>query len=151
MKTRSLSPLAVCVAASLVVLLAGCPNPSASREESEYFVSFKFDGTPVNFTEGILEYGNVPMAGPETGWQHDGHVYDRTHITAAPVGQPLTELGDATYLVGITLIGEPGSQPPPPGRTPSRTGSTRFISSVTNRRVLAASFTTPAGTPAAPP
>jgi hypothetical protein len=84
-------------------------------KESEYFASFKFDGTPVKFTEGILEWGNVPLAGPEIGWEHDGHVYDRTHIVAVQVGQPGELMSDnATYLE-ITLIGEPGTQPPPAG------------------------------------
>ena len=81
----------------------------------EYFASFKFDGTPVIFTEGILEFGNVPLAGPETGWEHDGHVYDRTHIFALQVGMPRELMSDNATQLEITLIGEPGTQPPPEG------------------------------------
>ena len=81
---------------------------------SEYFVSFKFDGTPVTFTEGVLEWGNVALAAAETGWVHNGHVYDRTHISAAPVGRPMAEFpGDTS--IDIALVGEPGTQPPPAG------------------------------------
>jgi hypothetical protein len=41
MKTRSLSLLAVCVAASLVVLLAGCPFPKTSVKSASLTVSIK--------------------------------------------------------------------------------------------------------------
>ncbi|MHB8108072.1 MAG: hypothetical protein ACYDH4_11700, partial [Candidatus Cryosericum sp.] len=39
MKTRSFSLSAVCIAASLVVLLAGCPNPLASVKKASLTVS----------------------------------------------------------------------------------------------------------------
>ncbi len=81
---------------------------------TEYFISFKYDGTQVRFTHGVLEWGDVPLAGVEVGWQHDGHVYDRTHILAIPVGLPMTNFpGDTS--IEIVLAGEPGTQPPPAG------------------------------------
>jgi hypothetical protein len=67
----------------------------------EYFVSFKFDGIPAIFRTFV-------GAAVDTGWGHNGHVYDRTHIAGGDSpGEP---------TIDIALIGEPGIQPPPAGR-----------------------------------
>jgi len=84
-------------------------------KESEYFISFKLNGTPVRLTQGVSELGNVPVAVVETNTQN-GHEYDRTHITATLAELPMTEyLGGGGTSIDITLIGEPDTQPPPAG------------------------------------
>ena len=78
----------------------------------EYYVSFDLDGTPRGFNEGLLDFENVPFAFVETGREKNGHVYDRAHIFAVPVGLSLEgEFPDDSYL-DIVLVGEPGNQPP---------------------------------------
>ncbi len=80
--------------------------------DESLFISFKFDGVQYKYVEGLLEYGNVPFAFLDIGWEKEGQVYDRTEILAYPVGLSIQNAPSSENGIEISLVGIPGSQPP---------------------------------------
>ncbi len=75
--------------------------------EAEYLISFKFDGTPFTFAEGVLDapWGNIPFGFMEA-WPSNRGVIDRMVMMSLPAGLPMDTF-DPSLGLGIAIIGQP--------------------------------------------
>ena len=85
--------LSVLLLAALVVIAC---KPAGEDGGAEYYISFLFDGERVEFTQGLLEFENVPFAMYATS--------GGTFIAALPQGVSL-EGGEPETYAGIELMG----------------------------------------------
>jgi len=87
------------LALAVLLLLACAPQEEAA---AEFFISFLFDGEAVEFTEGALEYENVPLASYSTD-------EDITFMAAVPQGVPFAAEPETYVMIGVRGVAQVGT------------------------------------------